>query len=74
MLLISIGHYVAHLFGANKYIIAQILTPNLGTGMALIFVVAMILLGGGLIEFLTEIQIAMGGRRMHREHFRGPRV
>lgn len=54
--------------------VSQILALNLGTGIALIFVVSMILLAGGLIEFLTEIQIAVGGRRAHREHFRSPGV
>jgi hypothetical protein len=54
--------------------VSQILALNLGTGIALLFVAAMILLAGGLIEFLTEIQIAVGGRRVHREHLRGPSV
>jgi Protein of unknown function (DUF2721) len=54
--------------------VGQILALNLGTGIALIFVVAMVLLAAGLIEFLTEIQIAVGGRRVHREHLRRPEV
>jgi Protein of unknown function (DUF2721) len=54
--------------------VSQILALNLGTAIALIFVVSMVLLAGGLIEFLTEIQIAVGGRRVHREHLRGPEV
>lgn len=54
--------------------VSQILGLNLGNAIALIFVVAMILLAGGLIEFLTEIQIAVGGRRIHREHLREPDV
>lgn len=32
------------------------------------------LLAGGLIEFLAEIQIAIGGRRLHNEHIRKPDV
>jgi hypothetical protein len=52
--------------------VSQILALNLGTGIALVFVVAMILLAGGLIAFLTEIQIAIGGRRVHRQHLRHP--
>jgi Protein of unknown function (DUF2721) len=54
--------------------VSQILGFDLGTAVALIFVVAMILLAGGLIEFLTEIQTAVGGRRIHREHLRGSEV
>ena len=41
---------------------------NLGNTIALIFVVAMLPLAGGLIEFRTEIQIAIGGRLLHKEH------
>ncbi len=52
--------------------LSQILGFNLGNAIALVFVVAMLLLAGGLIEFLTEIQIAVGGRRVHREHFSRP--
>ena len=52
--------------------VSQILEYNLGNAIALVFVFAMILLAGGLIEFLTEIQIAVGGRRVHREHIRSP--
>jgi Protein of unknown function (DUF2721) len=51
--------------------VSQILGLNLGNGIALIFVAAMILLAGGLIEFLTEIQVAVGGRRAHKKHLRG---
>jgi Protein of unknown function (DUF2721) len=54
--------------------VSQMLGFNLGNAIALVFVVAMVLLAGGLIEFLTEIQIAIGGRRVHREHLHGPRV
>ncbi len=54
--------------------VSQILGLNLGNAIALIFVAAIILLAGGLIEFLTEIQIAVGGRRVHREHFRSKSV
>jgi cobalamin biosynthesis protein CobD/CbiB len=54
--------------------VSQIIRFNLGTIIALIFVVAMILLAGGLIEFLTEIHIAVGGRRVHREHLNRPGV
>jgi hypothetical protein len=52
--------------------LSQILGFNLGNAIALVFVVAMLLLAGGLIEFLTEIQIAVGGRRAHREHLARP--
>jgi small-conductance mechanosensitive channel len=54
--------------------VSQILGFDMGTAIALVFVVAMILLAGGLMEFLTEIQIAVGGRRIHREHLRGSEV
>jgi hypothetical protein len=54
--------------------VSQILGLNLGNGIALIFVAAMILLAGGLIEFLTEIQVAVGGRRAHKKHLRGQAV
>jgi Protein of unknown function (DUF2721) len=54
--------------------VSQLLGFNLGNAIALVFVAAMLLLAGGLIEFLTEIQIAIGGRRVHREHLRGSRV
>ncbi len=51
--------------------VSQIFAVNLGDGIALFFVISMLLLAGGLIEFLTEIQIAVGGRRVHREHLHG---
>lgn len=54
--------------------VSQILALNLGNGIALIFVMAMILLAGGLIGFLTEIQIAVGGRRAHKKHLRGQAI
>ena len=54
--------------------VSQLLGFNLGTAIALVFVAAMLLLAGGLIEFLTEIQIAVGGRRVHREHLHGSGV
>jgi hypothetical protein len=54
--------------------VSQIFAVNLGNGIALVFVVAMILLAGGLIEFLTEIQIAVGGWRIHRQHSRDQRT
>jgi Protein of unknown function (DUF2721) len=54
--------------------LSEILGFGLGTATALIFVVAMFSLAGGLIEFLTEIQIAVGGLRIHREHLRGSEV
>jgi hypothetical protein len=54
--------------------VSQILSVNFGDIIALFFVISMLLLAGGLIEFLTEIQIAVGGRRVHREHLRGPEV
>lgn len=50
--------------------VSQIFAANLGNGIALVFVVAMVLLAGGLIEFLTEIQIAVGGWRVHKQHSR----
>jgi Protein of unknown function (DUF2721) len=53
---------------------SQISGFDLGTAIALVFVAAMILLAGGLIAFLTEIHIAIGGRRIHREHLRVTRV
>jgi hypothetical protein len=54
--------------------VSQILVINLGNAIALFFVISMLLLGGGLIEFLTEIQIAVGGRRVHQEHLRSTGV
>lgn len=54
--------------------VSQILMFNLGTEIALIFVLAMVLLAGGLIDFLSEIQIAVGGHRVQREHLRPPVV
>ena len=54
--------------------LSQILGYHLGNAIALVFVVAMVLLAGSLIAFLTEIQIAVGGRRVHREHLRGSGV
>lgn len=45
--------------------VSQLLAFNFGDAIALIFVLAMLLLAGGLISFLTEIQIAVGGRRAH---------
>jgi hypothetical protein len=54
--------------------VSQILMVNFGDMIALFFVISMLLLAGGLIEFLTEIQIAVGGRRVHREHLRGREV
>jgi hypothetical protein len=50
--------------------VSTIFTTNLGTAIAITFVISMMLLAGGLIEFLTEIQIAIGGRRLHRQHLR----
>lgn len=44
--------------------VSQLMHFNFGNEIALIFVVAMVLLAGGLISFLTEIQIAVGGRRV----------
>ncbi|MVZ96103.1 DUF2721 domain-containing protein [Sphingorhabdus sp. IMCC26285] len=54
--------------------VSQMIGLNLGNTIALIFVLAMLLLAGGLIEFLTEIQIAIGGRRLHKEHMHQPDV
>ena len=54
--------------------ISQMLAFDLGNIIAFVFVIAMVLLAGGLIEFLTEIQVAITGRRAHREHLRRPRV
>jgi Protein of unknown function (DUF2721) len=48
--------------------VSQLLSLNFGDAIALIFVLAMVLLAGGLISFLTEIQIAVGGRRAHTAH------
>lgn len=50
--------------------VSQILGIHFGNAIALAFVISMLLLAGGLIEFLTEIHIAVGGRRVHREHLR----
>ena len=50
--------------------VGQIFATNLGNGIALVFVIAMVLLAGGLIEFLTEIQIAVGGWRVHKRNSR----
>ena len=50
--------------------VGQIFAVNLGNGIALVFVIAMVLLAGGLIEFLTEIQIAVGGWTVHKQHSR----
>ncbi len=54
--------------------ISQMLAFDLGNIIAFVFVIAMVLLAGGLIEFLTEIRVAIRGRRAHREHIRRPRV
>ena len=54
--------------------LSPLLGFDLGNTIALVFVLAMVLLAGGLIAFLTEIQIAVGGRRQHREHLRDSRV
>lgn len=48
--------------------VSQLLAFNFGDAIALIFVLAMLLLAGGLISFLTEIQIAVGGPRAHMAH------
>ena len=48
--------------------VSQLLALNFGDAITLIFVLAMLLLAGGLISFLTEIQIAVGGRRAHLMH------
>jgi Protein of unknown function (DUF2721) len=48
--------------------VSQLLSLNFGDAIALIFVLSMLLLAGGLISFLTEIQIAVGGRRVHTAH------
>ncbi len=53
--------------------ISQVLMLDLGNAIAFVFVVAMVLLAGGLIEFLTEIRVAIRGRRIHRAHLSRPR-
>lgn len=50
--------------------VSTIVATKLGNAIAITFIIAMMLLAGGLIEFLTEIQIAVGGRRLHRQHLR----
>lgn len=65
---LAVGLVVVLLF------LSQILGFNLGTAVALVLVVATILLARALIEFLTKIHIAIGGRRVHQEHRRRPGV
>jgi hypothetical protein len=48
--------------------VSPLLKANLGDAIALVFVIAMVLLAGALILFLTEIQIAVGGQRVHMAH------
>jgi hypothetical protein len=43
--------------------VSPLLSFHMGNEIALFFVIAMVLLAGGLIEFLTEIRIAVRGRR-----------
>lgn len=43
--------------------VSPFLSFRMGNGIAFFFVIAMVLLAGGLIEFLTEIRIAVRGRR-----------
>jgi hypothetical protein len=42
--------------------VSPLISYNLANCIALFFVIAMVLLAGGLIEFLTEIRIAVRGR------------
>jgi hypothetical protein len=48
-------------------LINQLASFNLGELIAVLFVVAMLLLSGGLICFLVEIQIAVGSLRVRKE-------
>ncbi len=48
--------------------VSQLLHLNFGDAIALLFVLTMALLAVGLISFLTEIQIAVGGQRIHMGH------
>jgi len=53
--------------------IYETIATTIQSAVASVFLFAMLLLAGGLISFLTEIQIAVGRRRTHMAHTRQAR-